>query len=263
MQGSSLRRSLTRRRQPDRKRRTRRLQADAMLLAENYPDLKLKRTDESDAFVGCIHIGSASGITIPIEIRIELPARYPEAEPEAVDSASRFTHEADAHFFPDGTCCLWLPWESPWNGRGVNAIVEFMDQVAAFFFKQLIFEANGRKSWPGPARSHSSKGYQEFVCEMLGIELATLGSFLPVLADWRNSDKFQLCPCGRAQLRDCHGPAIESLMKRVGRSRVEGRASDWKSKGIVLGPSSAGPNKGPATDDFRSPGEGVGRDEAI
>jgi hypothetical protein len=226
--GPWRRRNRTAARSLESKRRERRLQGDAALVAEHYPGLTLERTDAGDAFVGKIVIGSASGIATPIDVRIELPPRYPDIEPIAIDAASRFPHNADAHIYPDGSCCLWLPWESPWNPRRPDGIVTFIDHVVQFFYKQLIFEANGHTRWPGEARGHGAVGFKEFVSEALAIEASALRRFLPLLVDWPRADKYQPCPCESGKkVRWCHGPAVMALLGRVGRDRVERRAREW------------------------------------
>jgi len=226
--GPWRRRNRTAARSLEAKRRERRLEADARLVAEAYPGLRFDRTSAGNAFVGKIVIGSAAGITTPIEVQIELPAQYPDVEPVAIDAAARFPRSADAHIHSDGSCCLWLPWESPWNPRSPDGIVTFIDHVVEFFYKQLIFEANGHKRWPGAARGHGPAGFKEFVCEALGIEESVLTRFLPVLADWPKADKYQPCPCrGGKKLRWCHGPAVVALLGRLGRERLERRARAW------------------------------------
>lgn len=228
MAGPWRRRNRSPARSLESKRRERRLQADSALVAEYYPGLRLERTDAGDAFVGKIVIGSASGITTPVDVRIQLPPRYPDIEPVAIDAASRFPHEADAHIHADGSCCLWLPWESPWNARDPDGIVTFIDHVVEFFYKQLVFEANGHSRWPGAARGHGTAGFKEFVCEALAVEGSVLTSFLPALADWPQADKYQPCPCRSGKkMRWCHGPAVVALLGRLGRQRVERRARAW------------------------------------
>jgi hypothetical protein len=226
--GPWFRRNPTLARSLNAKRRERRLQADAALMAEHYPGLVLVQDGKGDAFVGQLTIGSASGINTSIDVRIDLPDRYPESEPVAVDIASRFPRNADAHIHQDGSCCLWLPWESPWDARSADGVITFIDHVVEFFFKQLVYEANGRKRWPGLARGHGTAGFQEFVCEVLAIDRTLLARFLSALADWPGTDKYQLCPCGQdKKLRWCHGPAVETLLRKVGRERLENRVRAW------------------------------------
>ncbi len=252
MPGPWRRRNRTATRSLEAKRRERRLEADARLVAEAYPGLRLDRTAASNAFVGKIVIGSASGITTPIDVRIELPVQYPDIEPVAIDAASRFPRSADAHIHSDGSCCLWLPWESPWNPRSTDGIVTFIDHVVEFFYKQLIFEANGRKRWPGVARGHGSAGFKEFVCEALAIQGPMLTRFLPLLAEWPQTDKYQPCPCQSGKkLRWCHGPAVVALLERVGRERFERRARAWledSASELAVDPGTGSPDGTIGTD---------------
>jgi hypothetical protein len=204
------------------RRRARRLQADAALVAVHYPGLRLERISDGDAFVGQLTIGSSSGLNTHLDVRIELPRGYPDVEPVAFDAAGRFPRKDDAHIYADGSCCLWLPWDSAWNPRDAAGIIAFIDHVVEFLYKQLVFEANGHTKWPGAARSHGRLGFAEFVCEALSIDRSLLPRFLSVLADWRGYDRYQLCPCGaKAKFRWCHEQAVVSLLSRVGRRRVE------------------------------------------
>jgi hypothetical protein len=216
------------------RRRARRLRADAALVAVHYPGLSLERISDGDAFVGQLTIGSSSGLNTHVDVRIELPRGYPAVEPVAFDAASRFPREADAHIHADGSCCLWLPWDSAWDPRDAAGIIAFIDHVVEFFYKQLVFEANGHTKWPGAARGHGRLGFAEFVCEALSIEKSFLPRFLPVLADWRGFDRYQLCPCGApAKFRWCHEQPVVSLFRRVGRQRVEAQVRGWLGAPIV------------------------------
>src|SRR5207344_894192 len=107
-------------------------------------------------------------------------------------------------------------------------IVTFIDHVVEFFYKQLIFEANGHRRWPGAARGHGTAGFKEFLSEALGIEGSVLTRFVPVLADWSQADKYQPCPCGSGKkMRWCHGVVVVALLGRLGRGRVERQVRAW------------------------------------
>lgn len=215
-------------------RRRRRLGADGELVRTQYPGLSLVRNNGTAEFVGSITIGSESGIKTPIQTRIVAPHGYPDEEPTAFDVAERFPRAPDAHMNPDGSCCLWLGWDSGWDGRQPDAILTFIDQLVVFLHKQLLYEATGRKRWPGDARGHAQDGYKEYVAEVLSIAPALLPGFLPLLAAWSDADKYLLCPCGsRRKLQWCHAEAVEGLFRRVGRRIVQARVKSWLTDSTV------------------------------
>jgi len=211
-----------------RERRRRRLRADDELVRTQHPGLSLVRHDGADEFVGSITIGSESGIKTQIPTRILVPDTYPADEPVAFDVGETFPRDPDAHINPDGSCCLWLRWDSGWDGRQPDGILKFIDQLLVFFHKQLLYEATGRKRWPGDARGHAQDGYKEYVCEALNIDRPVLAAFIPVLADWAGTDKYSPCPCRSGKrLRWCHGPAVEALLRKVGRRAFQVRVTRW------------------------------------
>jgi hypothetical protein len=209
-------------------RRRRRLRADSELVRVHYPGLSLLRNGEAAEFVGDITIGSECGIGTQIQTRIVVPDGYPEEEPTAFDVAERFPRDPDAHINPDGSCCLWVWWDSAWDGRQPDALLKFVDQLVVFFHKQLLFEATGRKRWPGDARGHGQDGYKEYLCETLNIAPALLPDFVSLLVSWSDADKYLRCPCGSAKkIRWCHAAAVEGLFRKVGRRVVQARVRSW------------------------------------
>lgn len=196
------------------------------MLAERHPSFRLERHDSGDAFVGEISLGSDSGITTTIPVRIELSRSYPSVEPTAFDYTSRFDWCEDGHINGDGSCCLWLPPESRWRANESDGLLRFLDHVAEFFYKELVFEATGR--WPGSFRRHRHDGYRDFIAEGLGVDVSRLTSFEPLLAGWRETDKYAMCPCGSGRaIRWCHEEAVANVISRVGRSLMRALIELW------------------------------------
>jgi hypothetical protein len=215
-------------------RRARRLKADVLLVEREYPGLSFVRGEQTE-FVGTITIGSCAGIETPIKTNVVIPNSYPDIEPVAFEVGGRFPKTRDAHFADDGSCCLWLPWETGWDGRRPEAILAFLGQVVVFFHRQLVYEATGYRRWPGGAWEHGQAGYGQYVSHALAIQRVALVNFLPALSDWQVTDKYQPCPCGSGKkLRWCHGPAIEELMRHVGRRQIENRAQAWLDAGVFV-----------------------------
>lgn len=181
---------------------------------------------------GDMAFAAASGRVDRVAVRIELPDDYPHREPRAFDVSGRFVHDADGHFYSTGECCLWLDWESPWNGHDPDALLGFLDHVAVFFHRQLVFEAGGRRRWPGPERSHGFAGCREYLEEALGATGAALQGLLPALEQYGTFRRFGPCPCGSGEAyRGCHLERVETTIRRVGRSRLERRLAEWRRRG--------------------------------
>jgi hypothetical protein len=157
-----------------------------------------------------------------VPVRLELPNGYPRHEPRAYDIANRFVHDADGHFYPDSSrCCLWLDVESQWDPRDQKILLNYVDQVALFFQRQLIFEATGRKTWPGPARGHGILGYQEYAREQLGVSPDVMAELWPAFTDFDAFPRYQPCPCGGGRaFKWCHQPEIQRLRSRIGTQRL-------------------------------------------
>jgi hypothetical protein len=152
-------------------RRRRRIAADLPLVAEHYPELVrvVEPATGLEALEGLMSlVAERSGVTRRIPVRVAFPEAYPDDEPRAFDYTMMFLpHASLRHFYSDGRCCLWLPWNSLWDGRRDDGLLDFLAHVAIFFNHQLLFDMTG--IWPVPARGHGPDGYREFLTEELGI----------------------------------------------------------------------------------------------
>lgn len=216
-----------------------RLAADqARVAASDYRSLafRIDQKERRCVLEGDLVFGSQSGIRTPVAVRILFPHEYPRLEPVAYDAGTRFVHDADGHFVSDehndGRCCLWLNWESGWSPEDPDALLRFLDQVAVFFHRQLVFEAGGRTRWPGPERGHGADGYYEFLREALSVDDASLRSLLPALEQFGSFRRYGMCPCGsRRPYRECHFERIAEIVHRVGRWELERRIARWRRAG--------------------------------
>jgi hypothetical protein len=158
-----------------------------------------------------------------VAVRIVFPPRYPDAEPEAYDSANSFLpHDESRHFYRrDERCCVWLPWESGWKPDDADALLDFIAELAIFLNCQILFDATG--IWPIPSRGHGSTGYREFLVEKLGIADDLFDLFIPLLVDpYRVA--YLPCPCGSGRLsRWCHGKTVNELISKIGRRELSER----------------------------------------
>lgn len=190
---------------------------------------------------GPIVYQSDSGIETRVTVRIVFPDSYPRQEPRVYDPVDRFVHDADGHFITDaesdGRCCLWLDWETDWDPREPGALIRFIDQVALFFYRQLIFEERGRTDWPGPARGHGVDGYYEFLQDALRANVEELRGLLPALERYGLYPRYGTCPCGSGRpYRTCHLDAVRRVVERVGQRALERRIAYWRRSGFT-GPS--------------------------
>lgn len=160
---------------------------------------------------GSITIVEAGGIGTPVATRLEFPSDYPASEPVAFETEHRFEWEAERHIFEtSGQCCLWLAPFSKWRREDPEALRAFLDELAVFFDRQLVFDAT--KRWPGPAWDHNVFGYWQFAVEQLGGE-AQATDFIT----GRRSGRNDACPCGSGRsYKRCHLSQHETLARRIG-----------------------------------------------
>src|SRR5579863_1085353 len=137
-----------------------RIAHDRELVAKNYPQLQYEIEEQQPVRLrGRLLFVSGSGITTSVAVRIDFHECYPGLEPKAYDDENTFPAELDRHLLPDGRCCLWLPARSRWKPYDPDALLAFLDEVAVFFDRQLVYDATGRKKWPGGEYPHGRAGY--------------------------------------------------------------------------------------------------------
>ena len=200
--------------------------AERSLVASYYPELsfKIDRVAKLVALEGDISIRADCAIRRRIPVRVKFLSDYPRSEPQAYDSSSRFIHDRDGHFYTDGRCCLWIDCATEWNGNDADALLHFIDQVVVFFHRQLVFEAGGRRAWPGPARGHGPYEYVEFLREQLQVSPEAFSQLLPAFENYRNFSKYVSCPCGsRKAFKWCHGARVQEIIGRVGGAKLRDR----------------------------------------
>jgi hypothetical protein len=198
-----------------------RLAHDKASIATAYPDLKygINARTERIFLYGTLTLLSVSDVPTKIETRVIFPDYYPAEEPAAYDIADRFLpHDADRHFYPGGQCCLWLAEESQWDGDDPEALFKFIAQLALFFERQLVYEADPSKAWPWGQRSHGSKGFLEYLRNMLGGTQELVEVFSPVIIGDSVLLPSGKCPCkSMRKYKVCHAPIVEQITRRTGR----------------------------------------------
>jgi hypothetical protein len=195
------------------------LAQDRDLIRRAYPDLKygLNHRQRAVFLAGAITLRAECGVPTRIKTRVTFPDTYPDHEPMAYETGGMFSHIADRHFYKDGRCCLWLPVESQWGPREATALLDFLDQVATFYERQLIYDASPDKRWPWGERGHGIAGYIEFIQEALGGNASIITRFEGLLSGREKIAPTSRCPCGSGKkYKFCHAKRFAELMERLG-----------------------------------------------
>ncbi len=196
-----------------------RLKQDRALIRHDYPDLKfgMNWRHKKIFLDGTITLRAECGIPTRIKTRLVFGDYYPAYEPVAYDTGNMFPHIADRHFYVDGGCCLWLPIETQWRQQEATALHSFLDQVATFFERQLIYEASPDKSWPWGQRRHNIAGYIEFIQEALGVDTFLVSNFAGLLSGKDHLEPNSDCPCGTGKkYKHCHASRLGKLVAQLG-----------------------------------------------
>ena len=196
-----------------------RLKRDRALIRHDYPDLKygLNHRSKTVFLDGTITLRAECRIPTRIKTRVLFGDSYPDYEPIAYEMGHMFLHIANRHFFPDGACCLWLPEETQWKAREASALHSFLDQVATFFERQLIYDASPGKLWAWGQRGHGIEGYIEWVQETLGTDSSLITNFTGLLSGKEEIAPNSQCPCQSGKkYKHCHSRHIVKLLTRLG-----------------------------------------------
>jgi hypothetical protein len=203
-----------------------RLMADTALVANYYPTLRFVTDAETKRAVleGAMGMLSECGIINAIVTRIDFPRTYPINEPSAYDAEARFRafpgkRLIDRHIVPGGRCCLWLSPRSRWKADDPDALRIFLDELAVFWDRQLIYDVTG--DWPGPQYDHGRDGYKQFFDEELGDSELT-SQLLPIITYELDLGRNDACLCKSGKkYKKCHEVAVKDLQRRVGVDNIK------------------------------------------
>jgi SEC-C motif len=203
-----------------------RFSSDRALVAKFYPSLEFRINAEKDtAFLeGDMILRADCGIPTEIETVVRFPWDYPGSEPVPFDAGKRFQPApgkllTDRHIGPDGQCCLWLPPCSLWDSANPEGLREFLDELAVFFDRQLIYDLTRR--WPGPSYGHGTNGYLEFIQERLGNDVRLSDVLTPVITMQTEVGPNAPCPCGSGKkFKKCHRHVSERIQGQIGVGRL-------------------------------------------
>ncbi len=207
-------------------RNSARFKNDRALIVESYPSLEFQIDDSrgSASLGGNIVISTECGLATQIATVVRFPWDYPGSEPDAYDADKRFQpwpgkSLRDRHVTDGGRCCLWLPPCSPWNSADPLALRHFLDQLAIFFDKQLIYDIVGEWLWP--AYGHEHDGYVEFIREQLNHDAALADTLMDVITMRASVGPNEPCPCNSGRkFKKCHLRAVDAIQGRIGVERI-------------------------------------------
>jgi hypothetical protein len=167
------------------------------------------------SLVGDFVVGTRSGAEHPIPTLLLFPPDYPKSQPSTFETAGRFApYDIDRHFYPDGGCCLWLDIESPYDAGDPDGLRVVLDQLLAFYHRQLMIEAGVVDAFPGPQRGHGGFGYVDYLKEAWSTDEPTLRRLRFALAG--KQDPKSICPCGSGrQYRRCHQGAVTRFRQKA------------------------------------------------
>jgi hypothetical protein len=199
---------------------------DRALVAKFYPSLEFRMDSEKEiaSLEGALILTAECGIRTEIATVVRFPWDYPGTEPVPFDAAKRFhaapgKHLTDRHLGSDGQCCLWLPPCSLWDSANPEGLREFLDELAVFFDRQLIYDVTG--IWPGPSYDHGIDGYLEFIRERLGDDSRFSDLLIPIITMQSEVGPNAPCPCGSGKkFKKCHRQVSERIQGEIGVGRL-------------------------------------------
>ncbi len=188
---------------------------DQMLLKETYPTFEWTVDEELQKIIleGILTIKGPANVPYSVALSIKFPDTYPNTLPKVFDPIGRFPPDLDRHVLSDGSFCLWLPIDLPLNLERGNTIVDFLDHVALFLERQLIYEVTGL--WPGKAWAHGTEAFIDYIGEHLGgSELIEIfGAVLSGIIKVGRNDR---CLCGSGKkYKHCHLEKVEYVQRHI------------------------------------------------
>lgn len=190
-------------------------------IAFDQPKLRAVPRDESVRISGkyvLTESGAASNPNGPLaefDLEIDVPNRYPRAEPKVFEVGGRISRHPERHINADGDCCItvWEHWLANTEDRSFAAFLK--GPVHQFFLGQYWYEKTGK--WPFGEHAHGEKGLEEAYADVLGIpnNANKLIYYLRLLSQsWPKGH--WLCPCGSGKkLRYCHQSELLALHRRI------------------------------------------------
>lgn len=209
--------------------RRRRLEADARLLSEHYPDLAHEVGDDGVAVVrGPIIVPRPDGSEERIEVALLFGNQYPKRPPQAFDSAGRWKPALRRHIEPNGRFCLSLgEMDDPDLEASETALLDYLADLRTFLDQQIVFDSllryDPNATFPGREWGHTD-AYAEYAARVLGQEAETTAKGLWKAAASPGTRLADPCLCGSGvSIGVCHREAFKQLRRalRIARRRHE------------------------------------------
>ena len=157
-------------------------------------------------------------------IKIIFPDNYPDDLPKVYETGNRIKiKNADTHFDPDGSACLFYPTERYLHFPKDKPfqLKKFLDEpVRSFFFSQLYYIYHNK--WTFGQRSHDINGLLEFYEEKLNIpcDQKNISKVLSYLLKPQIKGHWP-CPCGNDKLRKCHVENFRDLNNKIPKESIK------------------------------------------
>lgn len=168
--------------------------------------------------IDCHRVFEKKEVHLSYSVEVKIPDSYPQVPPYV----SILEGKIFGHKYPDGTLCLGLPIDVLLRLRKDPSILGFFDNILIpNLFWHAYCDKYGEEPWP--VYSHGDAGWEERRNEadlrqtyfgILGTSDITVSlRLLKILLDETYMANPR-CPCGSEyHLKDCHGIALESLLK--------------------------------------------------
>jgi hypothetical protein len=181
-----------------------------------YPMLHLFPNEVGAEIRGTFPVRGTTGEAIDeYQVRIELPAGFPDALPIVHETGGRIPSTLERH--APGFCCVLLP-DARWEEFPVGA--PFRDYLAGplhnYFLGQSTVEL--RDPWPFGEWGHGNDGRLEYYKQLFGTnDRATVRRFLEMIG-WPHGNRRPRCPCGSGRrLSRCCLAKVKDLRRKLPR----------------------------------------------
>jgi len=149
-------------------------------------------------------------ITESFEIELTIPHDFPDALPQAKETAGRIEAEYD-HRNPGGTLCLAVPVEQRRIFLEQPTLLGFVDRlVIPYLYGYCFWRIHGRHPFGEAAHGHQGILLHYMAVLSLKDEVAALAAICFLFE--RGYRGHHDCPCRSGlRVRACHGPALLAL----------------------------------------------------
>lgn len=183
-------------------------------LENRHPLLFLNEENGKFVVSGIYDLRHSGQFISKYQLRIELPADYPESIPQIYEVGNRIPRILDNHINNNGTLCLGVTEQIWMELQGKFELLPILDKHVRTFLLGVTNKLEG-KGWPIQTRSHGAAGLCEFYGELIDSSCPVQVLQLIVLLLGKAPKGHWQCPCGSDRnLRNCHGKRILEFYKQ-------------------------------------------------